>query len=47
MASDLKFIVKGEGLSQSHKHLSSSHIHRKSGNIWETVLNRDVVTTGH
>jgi len=35
-------IVKGEGLLK----VTGSHVHRISGNISETVLNRDV-TTGH
>jgi len=39
----LNFIVKGEGLLK----VTGSHVHRKSGNISETVLDRDVVTTGH
>jgi len=43
MACDLKFIVKGEGLLK----VTGSHVHWKSGNISEMVLDRDVVTTGH
>jgi len=43
MASDLNCIVKGEGLLK----VTGSHIHLKSGNKLETVLDRDVVTTGH
>ena len=41
MACDLNFIVKGEGL------LKVTSIHWKSDNISETVLDRDVLTTGH
>jgi len=41
-ASDLNFIVKGEGLLK----VTGSHVHWKSGNISDTVLNRVVVTTG-
>jgi len=40
---ELNFIVKGEGLLK----VTGSHIHWKSGNISEMVLNKDVVTTGH
>jgi len=43
LAFDLNFIVKCEGLLK----VTGSHIHWKSGNISETVLDRDVVTTGH
>jgi len=43
VACDLNFIVKGEGLLK----VTGSHIHWKSGNILETVIDRDVVTTGH
>jgi len=42
-ACDLNFIVKGEGLLK----VTGSHVHWKSGNISETVLDRYVVTTGH
>jgi len=42
-ACDLNFIVKGEGLLE----VTGSHVHRKSGNILKTVLDRDVVTRGH
>jgi len=34
----------------AHVHVSKirvSHVHWKSGNISETMLDRDVVTTGH
>jgi len=41
--SDLNFIVKGEGLLK----VKGSHVHWKSGNISETVLDRDVATTDH
>jgi len=41
MACDLNFIVKGEGLL----YVTSSHIHWQSGNIFEMVLDRDVVKT--
>ena len=43
MACVLYFIVKGEGLLK----VTGSHVHWKSGNILETVLDRVVVTTGH
>ena len=43
MACDLNFIVKGEGLLK----VPGSHIHWKSFNISEMVLDRDVVITGH
>jgi len=45
MACDLNFTVKGEGILK----VTSSHIHWKSDNIseTETVLDRDVVITGH
>jgi len=36
----LNFIVKGEGLLK----VTSSHVHWKSGNISETVIDRDVVS---
>jgi len=42
-ACDLNFIVIGEGLLK----VTGSHTHWKSGNISGTVLDRDVVTTGH
>jgi len=41
-ACDLSFIVKGGGLLK----VTGSHVHWKSGNISETVLDRDVVTAG-
>jgi len=40
---DLNFIVRGERVLK----VTGSRIHWKSGNISETVLDRDVVTTGH
>jgi len=44
-ACDLNFIVNDEGLFKvTGSHI---HVHCKSGNISETVLDRDVVTTGH
>jgi len=42
-ACDLNFIVKGEKLLK----VTDSHVHWRSGNISETVIYRDVVTTGH
>jgi len=36
----LNFIVKDEGLMM----ITGSHIHWKSGNISETVLDKDVIT---
>jgi len=39
-ACDLNIIVKGEGLFK----VIGSHVHLKSGNISETVLDRDVTT---
>jgi len=42
-AYDLNFIVKGYGLLK----VTGSHVHWKSGNISEKVLDRVVVTTGH
>jgi len=42
-ACDLNFIVKGGGLLK----VTGSHIHWKSSNISEMVLDRDAVTTGH
>jgi len=43
VACDLNFIVNGEGLLK----VTGSHIHWKSGNISKTVLDTDVVRTGH
>jgi len=43
VACDLKFIVKSEGLFK----VTGSHVHWRSGNISETVFERDVVKTGH
>jgi len=37
------FIVKNEQLLK----VTGSHVHWKSGNISETVLDREFVTTGH
>jgi len=42
VACDLNFTVK-DGLLK----VTGSHVHWKSGHISETVLDRDVVTTGH
>jgi len=42
-ACDLNIIAKGEGLLK----VTGNHVHWKSDNISETVLDRDVVTTGH
>jgi len=42
VACDLNFIVKGEGLLK----VTGCHVHWKN-NISETILDRDVVTTGH
>jgi len=42
VASDLIFIVKDEGLLK----VTGSHVHWKSGNISEILLDRDV-TTGY
>jgi len=42
-ARDLKFIIKSEGFLK----VTDSHVHWKSGNISETVPDRDVVTRGH
>jgi len=42
-ACELNFIVKGEGLLK----VADSHVHRKSGNILEIVLDEDTVTIGH
>ena len=36
-------VVKIEGLLK----LTGSHVHWKSDNILETMLHRDVITTGH
>jgi len=41
MACDLNFIVKGL------LKVTGSHVYWKSGNISETMLDRDVVTIGH
>jgi len=41
-ACELNFTVKVEELLK----VTDSHVHWKSGNILETVLDRDVVTTG-
>ena len=41
-ACDLSFIVKGEGLFK----VTGSQVHWKSGNISETVVDRDI-TVGH
>jgi len=41
LACDLNFIVKGEGLLK----VTGSHLQWKNGNISETVLDREVVTT--
>jgi len=43
VACALNFIVKGEGLLK----VAGSHVHWKSGSISKTVLDRDVVTSGH
>ena len=43
MVCDLNFIVK-DGVLISVK---GSHVHCKSGDISETLIDRDVVTTGH
>jgi len=40
---DLHFIVKGEGLLK----VTGSHVHWKTNTISETVLHRNVVTTGY
>jgi len=42
-ACDLNFIVKDGGLLK----VTSSHVHWRRGNISETVLDKDVLTTGH
>jgi len=41
-AYDINYIVNSEGLK-----VRGSHIHWKSYNVLEMVLERDVVTTGH
>jgi len=41
-ACDLNIIIKGEGFLL----VTGSHVHSKNANISETVLDRDVVTTG-
>jgi len=38
VACDLNFIVKGKGIIK----VTGSHVHCKSGNISETVIDRDV-----
>jgi len=43
MACDLNIIVKGEGLLK----VTGSHVHYKSDSVSETMLDRDVATTGH
>jgi len=43
VACDLNFTVKREGLLK----VTGSHVHWKSSNISGTVLDRDVITTGH
>jgi len=40
---DFNFIVNGKGLLK----ITASHLHWKSGYISETVIDRDIVTTGH
>jgi len=42
-ACDLNIIVNDEGLLK----VTGSHVHWKNDNISETVLYRDVVTTGY
>jgi len=42
-ACGLNIIAKVEGLLK----VTGSHVHWRSGNVSETMLNRDVVTTGH
>jgi len=42
-ACDLIYTVKGEVLLK----VTDSHVHCKSGDITKTVIDRDVVTTGH
>jgi len=37
-ACDLNFVVKGEGLLK----VTGSHVHSKSGDISETVINREL-----
>jgi len=39
----VELYCQGEGLLK----VRGSHVHWKSGNISETVLGKDVVTTGH
>jgi len=41
--SNINVIVKGEELFK----VTGSHVHSKSDNISETVLDRYVITTGH
>jgi len=43
MACNLSFIVKSEGVLK----VTGSHIHFNSVSISKTVLDRDVITTGH
>jgi len=40
---NLIIVIKGEGLLK----VTSSHVYRKSDNISKTILDGDVVTTGH
>jgi len=42
-ACDLNIIIKDRGLLN----VTGSHVHWKSDNILETMLDRDVVTTVH
>jgi len=42
-ACDINFIVESERLPK----VTGSHVHWKSDNILEMVLDRDVVITGH
>jgi len=39
----LNFIVKSERVLT----VTGSHVYFKSGSIWKTMLDRDIVTTGH
>ena len=43
LSCDLNFTVEIKGLFK----VTHSHVHLKSGNILETVLEKDVVTTHH
>jgi len=43
MACDLSFVVKNERVLK----VTDSHVHFKSGCVYKTMLDKNMVTTGH